>query len=153
MAANRRSTRRSLTCLAWPKGGVSDFNLILARRNKTTVKGNQRRAVAYPGRKVVCLEGDGSGMYALRQASRRHDAVYSRTGVTRSCSASSPMGAWNPGRRALDMLDLGHPDLDWVGLARAMGVPGARATTMEALNDRLAEGLGTSGPYLIEVVL
>jgi len=34
-----------------------------------------------------------------------------------------------------------------------MGVPGARATTMEALNDRLAEGLGTSGPYLIEVVL
>ena len=153
MAANRRSTRRSLTCLAWPKGGVSDFNLILARRNKTTVRGNQRRAVAYPGRKVVCLEGDGSGMYALRQASRRHDAVYSRTGVRRSCSASSPMGAWNPGRRALDMLDLGHPDLDWVGLARAMAVPGGKVTTMEAFNERFAEGIASPGPYLAEVVL
>jgi acetolactate synthase-1/2/3 large subunit len=130
-----------------------DFNLILARRNKTTVKGNQRRAVAYPRGKVVCLEGDGSGMYALREASRRHDAVYSRTGVTRSCSASSPMGAWNPGRRALDMLDLGHPDLDWVGLARSMGVPGARITTMEGFNHRFAEGIATPGPFLVEVVL
>ena len=37
-----------------------DFNLILARRNKTTVKGDQCRAVARPNRKFVCLEGEGS---------------------------------------------------------------------------------------------
>jgi acetolactate synthase-1/2/3 large subunit len=51
------------------------------------------------------------------------------------------------------MLDLGHPDLDWVGLARSMGVPGARVTTMDSFNDRLAEGIATPGPFLVEVVL
>jgi acetolactate synthase-1/2/3 large subunit len=40
-----------------------------------------------------------------------------------------------------------------VGLARAMGVPGARVTTMEAFNDRLQEGIATPGPFLVEVVL
>ncbi|HEY1431547.1 MAG TPA: hypothetical protein VGF39_07970 [Stellaceae bacterium] len=49
------------------------------------------------------------------------------------------VGASNPGRKALDMLNLGHPDLDWVGLARSMGVPGARVTTMAAFNDRFAQ--------------
>jgi hypothetical protein len=38
---------------------------------------------------------------------------------------------------------IGHPDLDWVGLARSMGVPGAKATTMEAFNDRFAQGIAT----------
>jgi len=50
-----------------------------------------------------------------------------------------------------DMLDLGNPNLDWVGLAKAMGVPGAKVTTMEEFNRRCAEGLATPGPYLVEV--
>ena len=59
----------------------------------------------------------------------------------------------NPGRKALDMLDLGRPDIDWVGLARSLGVPGARVTDMAEFNRRFAEGLGTPGPFLVEVVL
>ena len=39
----------------------------------------------------------------------------------------------NPGRTALDMLDLGNPDLDWVRLAGGMGVEAARAETMDAV--------------------
>jgi acetolactate synthase-1/2/3 large subunit len=58
-----------------------------------------------------------------------------------------------PGRKALDMLDLGNPDLDWVGLAKAMGVPGTKATNMEEFNRGLAAGLASSGPYLVEVEL
>ena len=38
-------------------------------------------------------------------------------------------------------------------LARAMGVPGARVTDMEGFNRRFAEGIGTPGPFLIEVIL
>jgi acetolactate synthase-1/2/3 large subunit len=63
------------------------------------------------------------------------------------------VGAGNPGRKALDMLDLGRPDLDWVGLARAMGVPGARVSTMEEFNRRLAESIAAPGPFLVEVAL
>ena len=48
---------------------------------------------------------------------------------------------------------IGHLDLDWVGLARSMGVPGAKVTDMEAFNHRFAEGVATPGPFLVEVVL
>ncbi|MFL5267698.1 MAG: thiamine pyrophosphate-dependent enzyme [Stellaceae bacterium] len=43
--------------------------------------------------------------------------------------------------------------MDWVGLARSMGVPGARATTMETFNDRFAEAISAPGPFLVEVAL
>jgi acetolactate synthase-1/2/3 large subunit len=51
------------------------------------------------------------------------------------------------------MLDIGRPDLDWVALARGMGVPASRATTAEEFNKQLAAGLAAPGPYLVEAVL
>jgi len=51
------------------------------------------------------------------------------------------------------MLDIGRPDLDWVSLARGMGVPASRATTADEFNKQFAAGLAASGPYLIEAVL
>jgi acetolactate synthase I/II/III large subunit len=117
-------------------------------------------AVACPDRKVIALEGDGSGMYTLQalwtQAREGLDVttlVFSNRSYAILRGELANVGAGNPGRKALDMLDLGHPDLDWVGLARAMGVPGARVETMEAFNRRLAEGIAAPGPFLVEVVL
>jgi acetolactate synthase I/II/III large subunit len=117
-------------------------------------------AVACPDRKVICLEGDGSGMYTLQalwtQAREGLDVttlLFSNRSYAILRGELANVGAGNPGRKALDMLDLGHPDLDWVGLARAMGVPGARVETMEAFNDHFAKGLATPGPFLVEVVL
>jgi acetolactate synthase-1/2/3 large subunit len=63
------------------------------------------------------------------------------------------VGAENPGRKAMDMLALDRPDLNWVEMAKGMGVPGSRATTADELNDQLARGLATPGPYLIEAVI
>ena len=117
-------------------------------------------AVACPERKVVCLEGDGSGMYTLQalwtQAREGLDVttlVFANKSYAILRGELANVGAGNPGRKALDMLDLGHPDLDWVGLARAMGVPGARVATMEEFNRRCAEGLAAPGPFLVEVGL
>jgi acetolactate synthase-1/2/3 large subunit len=63
------------------------------------------------------------------------------------------VGAANVGRKALDMLDLGRPDIDWVALARGMGVPGVRAETMEEVNRGLEKGLNSPGPFLIEAAM
>ena len=63
------------------------------------------------------------------------------------------VGAQNVGRKALDMLDLSRPDLDFVALARGMGVPGERVTSMDEFNAGVARGLATPGPYLVEVML
>ena len=63
------------------------------------------------------------------------------------------VGARNPGRKALDMLEIGRPDLDWVSLARGMGVEAARATSNAEFIRALRAGLASEGPYLIEAVI
>ena len=53
----------------------------------------------------------------------------------------------------MSMLELTHPDLNWVELAAGMGVPGTQATTTDEINKALKEGLHSEGPYLIEAVV
>ena len=117
-------------------------------------------AVACPGRKVINLEADGSGMYTLQslwtQARERLNVltlVWSNRTYAILRHELSLVGAGNPGRKALDMLSLGDPDLDWVRLAGGMGVEGRRCGTMDELVPAFRAGLEAKGPYLIEVVL
>ncbi len=117
-------------------------------------------AVACPDRKVVCLEGDGSGMYTV-QALWTHaregldvtTVVFSNRSYQILKGELANVGAGNPGRKALDMLDIGRPDIDWVTLARSLGVPGAKATNMEEFNRHFAAGIAAPGPFLVEVVM
>jgi acetolactate synthase-1/2/3 large subunit len=59
----------------------------------------------------------------------------------------------NPGRTAMDMMDLSNPDLDWVRLAGGMGVEGARAATMEQFADLFRQANARPGPFVIELVI
>jgi acetolactate synthase-1/2/3 large subunit len=117
-------------------------------------------AIACPDRKVVALQADGSAMYSLQalwtQAREGLDvttALFDNRSYAILRNELANVGAQNPGRKALDMLDIGRPDLDWVGLARGMGVPGRRVTTIDEFVDAFARGLATPGPYLVDVVL
>jgi acetolactate synthase-1/2/3 large subunit len=63
------------------------------------------------------------------------------------------VGAGAPGVNARAMLNLDAPNLDWVHLARGMGVPGQRAESLQELAQALQMALKTPGPVLIEAVL
>ena len=63
------------------------------------------------------------------------------------------VGAEKPGPRARAMLDLGNPAIDFVHLARGLGLHAARAETAEAFGDELARALATPGPSLVEAVV
>ncbi len=117
-------------------------------------------AIACPDRKVINLEGDGSGMYTLqalwtqaREGLNVLTVIFSNRSYAILKGELMNVGAENPGRKALDMLDLGRPDLDWVGMARGMGVEASRATTTEEFNKQFAAGLASQGPVLIEAVI
>ena len=117
-------------------------------------------AVACPGRRVLALEGDGSGMYTLqalwtmaREGLDVTTVIFSNRKYAILQVELLRVGAGNPGRKAEDMLSLNRPDLDWVALATGMGVPATRATTAEEFNKQLARSLAAPGPGLIEVVL
>ena len=117
-------------------------------------------AIACPERKVLCLEGDGSGMYTLqalwtmaREGLKVTNLVFANRTYAILKNELAQVGAGNPGRRALDMLEIGRPDLDWVSLSRGMGVPAGRAETLDELARLVAAGLASGGPSLVELVL
>jgi acetolactate synthase-1/2/3 large subunit len=117
-------------------------------------------AVACPDRKVLNIQADGSAMYTIQslwtQARENLDVttiLLNNKSYAILRHELSNVGAQNVGRKALDMLDLSRPDLDFVALARGMGVPAERVTTMEEFNAAVARGLAVKGPYLVETML
>ncbi len=117
-------------------------------------------AVACPDRKVIGLQADGSAMYTLQalwtQAREGLDVttvLFANRAYASLKHELFNVGAHNPGRTALDMLEIGRPDLDWVALARGMGVDAGRATTNAEFVRELRAGLASEGPYLLEAVI
>ncbi|MEZ5855663.1 MAG: acetolactate synthase large subunit [Hyphomicrobiaceae bacterium] len=117
-------------------------------------------AIACPDRKVIALEGDGSAMYTIQSlwtmARENLDItvmVFANRGYNILRGELTNVGVRNPGPRAVDMLSLSRPDLDWVAMAKGMGVDAKRATDCNELSKALSAGLSSKGPYLIEVVL
>lgn len=117
-------------------------------------------AVACPDRKVLCVQGDGGGMYTLQALwTQAREGLDVTTIILANRSYAilniefSRVGAGEPGEKARDMLDLTRPTLDWVKLSEGMGVDASRATTAEEFDAQLKEAVDVSGPRLIEVVL
>jgi acetolactate synthase I/II/III large subunit len=116
-------------------------------------------AIACPDRKVVCLEADGSALYTIQslwtQAREQLDVT---TVILDNRSYAilnlelARVGA-EPGPRALSMLDLSRPGLDFVALAKGMGVDASRATTAEELAKHFARAMVEPGPHLIDAVV
>ncbi len=117
-------------------------------------------AVACPGRKVLCLQSDGSGMYtnqALWTMARESLDITVLVFANRTYEILKGelrnVGAGEPGRKARDMLEIGRPDLDWVALAKAQGISGVRVEDLGALARELGGALKERGPRLIELRL
>ena len=51
------------------------------------------------------------------------------------------------------MIDIADPAIDWLALARSMGVDAARAATSREFAERFAEAVARPGPSLIEAVI
>jgi acetolactate synthase-1/2/3 large subunit len=117
-------------------------------------------AVACPGRPVIAFQADGSGMYTLQAL-----WTFAREGLdvtTLICANHSyrilqieladTLGH-EPGPATSSLLDLSHPNLDWVRLAEGMGVPARRVATADELVNALRWALGDPGPHLVEAIL
>src|SRR5271165_1532278 len=82
-------------------------------------------AVACPGRRVLCLTADGSGMYTAqalwtmaREGLKVTTVVFANRAYAVLKREFSGLGVGNPGPRAAALFDIGRPDLDWVHLAK-----------------------------------
>ncbi|WP_447036443.1 acetolactate synthase large subunit [Streptomyces sp. DSM 118878] len=113
-------------------------------------------AVAAPERPVLALVGDGASMYTPQalwtQAREGLDVttvVFDNGSYAILDLELGAVGARSDGTRARRLLDLSGPSLDFVSLARGMGVPAERATTAAEFAALLKRGLAGPGPLLI----
>ncbi|HVA72631.1 MAG TPA: acetolactate synthase large subunit, partial [Candidatus Limnocylindrales bacterium] len=117
-------------------------------------------AVASPGRRVLCLTADGSGMYTpqalwtmAREGLNVTTVVFANRDYAVLKREFANLGFGDPGPRARDLFEIGRPDLDWVSLGKGMGVPGTRVNSLGGFVKALQHGFASEGPTLIEVVL
>jgi acetolactate synthase-1/2/3 large subunit len=117
-------------------------------------------AVAAPDRKVVNVQADGSAMFTLQalwtQAREQLD-VLTIILANRSYAVLrfeiARVGATVEEPLAENLLDINRPDIDWVALAKGLGVDATRVSTAEAFDDVLAAAMKRRGPMLIEAVM
>ena len=114
-------------------------------------------AIGCPDRKVVCLEGDGSAMYtiqALWTMARENLDVTTIVFANRSYRILNielmRVGAQSAGERAKSMFDLTRPTLDFVAMAKSMGVDAVRPDSAESFTRAFERAMRERGPHLIE---
>ncbi|MGE3860728.1 MAG: acetolactate synthase large subunit [Burkholderiaceae bacterium] len=117
-------------------------------------------AIASPGRKVIALAGDGSAMYTIQSlwtmARESLDVcviIFSNRTYNILYGQLADVGVSTPGPRAIDMLTIGRPVIDFPGLARSLGVPATQAHDLEQFAQQLARAMSHAGPCLIDVVM
>jgi acetolactate synthase I/II/III large subunit len=117
-------------------------------------------AVAYPDRSVLALVADGSALYTLqalwsmaREQLNVTTVIFSNRRYAILRMELARVGATASGRRALEMLDIAPPEIDFVALARGFGVPATRPDTAEGFAQDLERAFAEPGPHLIEAVI
>ncbi len=117
-------------------------------------------AVAAPDRKVISLNGDGAGMYTVQSlwtmARENLDVtvvVFANHSYRILNIEMGRTGSGNPGPSASKLLDLGDPKLDWVSIAKGMGLPSVRCETAEQFETAFARAMTEPGPKFIEAAI
>lgn len=117
-------------------------------------------AMACPDRRVLCLEGDGSAMYSIQALWTQAREILPVTTLLFSNRAygilrieARNVGADVAATDASGLVQLDNPSIDWVPLAKSLGVEAVAVSTAEALADALQTAFAHTGPYFIEVQL
>ncbi len=117
-------------------------------------------ALACPDRRVFCMVGDGSAMYTIQslwtQARENLNVttiIFANNSYAILKAEYANMGAGTPGERALSMIDIDRPRIDWLAMAKSMGVEAVAVDTAEAFHKAMVDSTRACGPRLIEVRL
>lgn len=117
-------------------------------------------AIACPDRRVIAFQADGSGMYTVQSLWTMARENLDVTVVICANHAYRILKVelaradiTQPGPAARSLTDLAPPELDFVSLARGLGVSGERVGTAEQLAAALTHSFAARGPRLIEASL
>lgn len=110
-------------------------------------------ALGRPGRRIVCLVGDGSAMYAIQAlwtaAQRRLPIAF----VVLNNAGYGAMRAFSRIMQAEAPPGIDLPGLDFVRLAEGMGCPAERVTKADGIAPALGRAFAEPGPMLLDVAI
>ncbi len=116
--------------------------------------------LALPKRPVVALIGDGSAMYTVQGLwTAAHEklavtfVIFNNTSYKILKQRALAMGALTAETKRYVAMDLTDPTIDFVGLARSLGVASQRVSTLDDVRTQLKRALASKQPNLIEVVI
>ena len=114
--------------------------------------------LALADRPVVALIGDGSALYSFQglwTAARYRLAVVfiicNNRGYRILKERTYALGGFSARTDSYVGMDLENPAVDFVGLARSLGVPAERLDQIEEVEPVLTQALKKEGPFLIDV--
>ena len=117
-------------------------------------------AVAGKGRPVLALIGDGSAMYTIQSL---WTIVAEQLDVTTVILNNGSyailnielerVGAEKVGPKAKAQLDISQPEIDFVSIAKGMGMAAVRTETAEEFNSALERAFREKGPHLIDAIV
>ena len=114
--------------------------------------------LALPNRPVVALVGDGSTMYtnqALWTAARESLAVvyviFNNTSYRILKQRTKALKGFSAEDDRYVAMDLDRPLIDFVGLARSLGVSGTRVEKSPDIGPAVTKALASGGPHLVDV--
>lgn len=114
-------------------------------------------ATACPDRKVVCLHGDGGAMYTVQSlwtmARENLDVtvvIYNNSSYAILNLELMRVGAEGKGEKALSLLDLNNPSMNWVDIAKGLGIAAYSADTVADFHEQFGNAMKQKGPVLLE---
>jgi acetolactate synthase-1/2/3 large subunit len=117
-------------------------------------------ALAAPDRKVVSPHGDGGAAYTLQalwtMAREKLDVtvvIFANRSYAILNIELKRVGAIGAGPKALSMLDLHNPELDWTKIAAGLGVEASRASSCAQFASQYESAMKQRGPRLIEAII
>ena len=117
-------------------------------------------AIAGGNRPVIALVGDGTAMYTIqalwtivREKLDVTTIIFNNRSYAILNIELERVGAENPGPKAKSQLDLSQPQIDFVSMAKGMGMPAVQVKTAKELNKALQKAFSEPGPHLIDAVV
>jgi benzoylformate decarboxylase len=114
--------------------------------------------LALPERPVVALVGDGSAMYTCQALwTAAHDRIAAVFVIFNNTSYRILKQRLHAHRGLAAQVDrfvgmeLNDPTIDFIGLARSLGVAAERARSLHDVTDLIAQGIKSDAPLLIDV--
>jgi acetolactate synthase-1/2/3 large subunit len=117
-------------------------------------------AIAGKNRPVLALIGDGSSMYTIQSlwtiVAEKLDVttvIFNNGSYAVLNIELERVGAKKVGPKAKAQLDISKPRIDFVSIAKGMGMPAERARTAEEFNRALENAFREPGPHLIDAIV